>query len=216
MNTYNALVSAVLANVEDASDELINYLPFAIDLAHDRLDHDLDGTGLVKVQRTAMTTADPFVSRPSNELAPRFFAVQVSGRWQFLEKRTDEFVMDYWPEETSVGIPQYYADYDEYKFLVAPTPASAYRTRMSFNYSVSVLSSVYQTNYYTRKHRRPLLCATMVEVAQFMKNPTLKKEWEDLYGTALPGRLNMARRERRDDQATQGGPPENNTVDGAN
>lgn len=215
MDSYNTLASAVFALVEDASDELVNYFPFAVQLAHDRLNHDLDGTGFTKVQQTNLTSADPFVSRPGDELAPRYFAIRVSGRWQFLEKRTDEFIMDYWPDETSVGVPAYYADFSEYKFLVAPTPASSYAARMSFVYSVSVLSSAYQTNYYTRKHRRPLLCATMIEVAQFMKNPTMRKEWEDLYDETVPGRLNLARRERRDDAEAPGGTPENNTVEGA-
>lgn len=213
--TYDTLVSAVLSNVEDASDELITYLPTAIDLAETRLSQQLDGSGQKKVQNVVLTTADPFVSKPPEILAPRFFCIYVSGRAVFLDYRTDEFVMDYWPDETSMGTPKFYADYGEYKYLVAPAPSSAYRGRMSFIHKVCALTSTNSTNWFTRKAPNALFFATMVEVADWMKNPEMRAEWDVRCSGAVDLVNNQGRRERRDDREVPRGEPENNLRDGA-
>jgi hypothetical protein len=38
--------------------------------------------------------------------------------------RTDEYLRDYWPETTSVGVPKYYANRGYTQLYLAPTPNS--------------------------------------------------------------------------------------------
>lgn len=210
MFTYNTLVSAVQELAEDSSDELLAYIPRAIDLAEIAISRELDNVGFTKYQSAFFTSSDPFLSRPPEALVVKYLAVIISGRTTPLELRTDEFINDYWPSRTSTGIPKYYANWGPNKFLVAPAPASTFSAEMAFTYKPAALSAANQSSYLTSVMSDVLLYRTMMEVALFLKNPTMKADWQAAYENAAGTMLNQARRERRDDSAVAAGMPENN------
>lgn len=199
--TYNSLTSACVAAAEDNGTEFTDYLPTAIMLAQSRMFRDLDSYGLVTYASTQMSVGQPFVNKPSGTFIIKSFSYQTSdGSWIDLLMRTDEFIRDYWPIRSSVGNPKYYANWGYNQVIVAPTPVSAYPNEWSLVTMPSAISSVQQTNWFTDFASEALFYASMVEMMNFAKNPTMKGVWEDRYQDAKALLRNEARRTRRDDQ----------------
>lgn len=206
-SSYNALVSASQLAAEDSSTEFQNYLPFAMDLAELRLFRDLDTYGFVVYVTASMSAGQMLISKPTGTFVIKSFSFQSSdGAWTDLLLRTDEFVRDYWPIRTSVGVPKYYANWGFNNLAVVPTAVSSYPSEFSLIVRPSALSVAEQTNWFTQYTEEALFFALMVEMMNFAKNPKMKTEWEARYQNAIAVVRNEARRTRRDDQTPSSNP----------
>lgn len=207
--TYNTLVSATMAASEDDSSEFLAYIPTAIDLAEQRMCREMDSYGLTSVVSAAMTSADPYVTKPSGTFIIKSLGFRKSDGSQLdLLLRTDEFLRDYWPISTSVGVPKYYGWYGQggTRLRIAPTPNSSYNVEWTTVVRPTPLTSATQTNWFTENASDALFYASMCEMMKFAKNPTAIQIWDANYQTAVGAIQNEARRTRRDDQTPNTSP----------
>jgi hypothetical protein len=216
-DTYDGLVSAIKALAEDDSIEFAAYIPVAIHLAEERLVKEIDTEGLHFTDTISTSAGDPVLAKPSGYRLGYDLSFTTSGGIQMMEKRTDDFLKDYWPVTTSVGIPKYYADKSNTEFMVAPAPASAYDFELNYTGNVSSLSNSVQSNYYTEFASDALFYGTMSNMSEFMKDYQIQSVWESKYDRAMQGINNQGRRGRREDGTAPSNPtPSLNTLRGDN
>lgn len=214
-NTYDGLVSAVKALAEDDSSEFSTYIPVAIHLAEERLLKELDTLGTTKVSSLTATASSNSLTKPSGHRFTRDLRVTTStGSITILEKKTNDYLRDYWPTVTSVGTPKYYADDNNTTFILAPTPASAYTITCQYIGQETHLSASNQTNYYTDFCSDSLFYATMSHMSEFMHDYSIVQIWEAKLQASLTGTNNEGRRNRRDDSTGTPKNPSENTLNG--
>jgi hypothetical protein len=212
--TYTTLQEQIKNTAEDDSQEFSDAIPSFIDRAETRLARELDHPEMTSHVQTVLAYGDPFVTKPANMLAPLNFYVTSNGSRIKLLLRTEEYVADYWPTRTSVGIPKYYANYGGDRFIVAPAPSSTNAAEVAVVVQPATLSAANETNFFTDKCFDALFYACMIEAYMFLKNYSILEIWNFRYGQAMQALQNEGRRTRRDDEEFPASPAGQNTLTG--
>ncbi len=199
ISDYNSLVAAVQNVAEDDGVEFAAYIPVAIDLAEERLFKELDLPNSEWKDIGTLTMGSPYLPKPPNYKVGSFLKITVSGSDILLKKRTEDFIIEYWPNTSITGVPKYYADTIDRTFLIAPTPSANYSYLLKFTPQPIKLTTTYTENYFTQFCVPILYAAVMVEMTKFMKAWDQAKMWEETYTNHRDSwNLNM-QRVRRDD-----------------
>lgn len=82
-----------------------------------------------------------------------------------------EYIRQYWPDDTVVAQPKFYADYNYFNFIFAPTPDLAYPAELMYYEQPALLGPSTQSNWLTQYAPRLLLYACMIECLLFLKKP---------------------------------------------
>lgn len=101
-----------------------------------------------------------------------------------LKPRVYEYCRNYWPTESETGDPEFYADYDYYHFIVAPTPRRPSPFEINFYQLPPLLDDTNQTNWLTDIAPTLLLHKTLLLAVPFLKNPEMAQEVQNLYAQA--------------------------------
>ena len=217
--TFNQLVERIKTTSEDTSTEFVGDIPAFIERAEARLTREIDSYGVVQYATSNMVIGDPFITKPVNTLIIKNLnIIKSDGTRINLLQKTDEYLNDYWPQRTSVGVPRYYANFGFNNLLIAPTPVSAYDCEMSYIVQPTAATSVHQQNFFTEYCSNALFYASMKEACMFMKNYSAAQVWEQEYQRAFTDLLNEARRTRQDDMRNNASPAggDNTLVKGSN
>jgi hypothetical protein len=111
-----------------------------------------------------------FLTKPSDFLAPFSLSVVKDSSNEFLLYKQVTFLQDYTPNPVTTGTPEYYADWDDEAFLLAPTPDDSYTMELHYFYrpdSITVVSS--GTTWLGDNAELALLYGALVEAYTFMK-----------------------------------------------
>jgi hypothetical protein len=211
ITSYNTLVSAVVEANEDDSAEFLQFIPTAIDLAEQKISREMDTLGITFVATVSASTGDPYLTKPSGYKTGQDMWYTTSTGRTLVRKKTYSYVMDYWPVASSVGEPKYYADVDNTRFIVAPTPVSAFNFEVRYQGRPTPLTTSNQTNYFTDFCSDALYYATMVEMAKFMRNYKMLEVYQGQWENSRVTLVNEARRQRMDNNSNTGF-PNTNTV----
>jgi len=218
ITTYSTLVQAVIDTAEDDSTEFSNYLPTAIDLAEERLFKELDLYDLETKANGALTINSVTLTKPTGFKYANYFKISVSGSDRILEKKREDYLIDYWPNTTIADVPKYYADYSATEFRITPTPNLGYTYEIKYTKQPTKLSITNSSNYFIEQCKDALFAATMVEQTRFMKAWSQVGVWEDAYTKARDSWNINSQRQKRDDgqkpQNPQGPNDLNNAVKG--
>ena len=87
----------------------------------------------------------------------------------FLEKRDTSFISEYNPTNVT-GAPIYWADWDEFNVIVAPTPAAAYVVQLNFIKTPPNFTST-ATTYLSKYQESMLLHGVLAECFRYLKGP---------------------------------------------
>ena len=130
----------------------------------------VDYDDLRKYSTSNFTANNRYVSLPADSIILR--SVQVidgSDNRTFLEKRETSFISEF-NNDGSTGTPKFYANWDDFTILVAPTPASALTVQINyikdpphFNSSTNTFLSTYQESM--------LLHGVLTECFSYLKGP---------------------------------------------
>lgn len=217
ITSFTTLVSAVVDYFEDDGTEFKNYIPVAIDLAEQRLSREIDSTHLKFQTNVSSVGNSRFVSKPTGyKFAFNLRYTKPDGEIKTLKKTTDSFIEDYWPwANSSVGCPEFYADYDQTQFIVGPTCSNAGDFPLSYSGRPTPLSATVSINVFTSSFSDLLYFATLREQAAFAKLYSQMDVLENKYQGLLKSVTNEARRERRDEGIEPHNPASNrNTLNG--
>lgn len=210
MFTYSTLKAAVIAACEESGADFHSYIDdVALHVLHSKLSLRLDSLGLVSVAYASLVTANPYIVKPDGLMALKSFNVLASGTRIPLILKTNEFLLEYWPDRTSTGCPKYYANWADDHFLIAPADSQGREIELEYEVSPSVLSSATPTNWYTKYAGSALFAGLMAEANKFLKNWEAATKWEAEFEKEIALILARSARERRDDEAPATGPNTN-------
>ena len=198
--TYATLTQDLKDWMENDGTEFSNETDNFIGLTEQRIVRDIDPQAFTTTAYSSFNVSDRFVTKPTDALVIRHLLyLDSNSKRYFLEKRTDEYIYDYWPTIATTGTPKYFADYNDTEILVAPTPSAALTIEMSYVQRLDTLSSSNTTNWLTINAQELLLFGALMEACTFSKNREDLQIYSSRYKAAVDSINNQARRRRRDD-----------------
>ena len=130
----------------------------------------VDYDDLRKYATSTFTAGNRAVTIPSDSLILRSVAHITSGGVRtFLEKRDTSFISEFNGSGTQ-GTPKYFANFNEFAILVAPTPAAADTVQINYIKDPPEFTSTNQT-YLAKYQESMLLHGVLAEAFRFLKGP---------------------------------------------
>ena len=130
----------------------------------------VDYDDLRKYSTSTFTADNRYVSLPADAMILR--SVQVidgSDNRTFLEKRDTSFISEY-NNDGATGTPKYWANWDDFTILVAPTPSSALTVQINYIKDPPQFTSSNNT-FLSTYQESMLLHGVLAEAFRFLKGP---------------------------------------------
>jgi hypothetical protein len=133
----------------------------------------VDYDDLRKYSTSTFTSGNRYVSLPADCMIIRSVQMINGSNRTFLERRDTSFISEYNSGGTT-GEPKFYANWDDFNILVAPTPDSAYTIQINFIKDPPHFDS--STNTYLSTYQETMLLhGVLTEAFSYLKGP------QDLY-----------------------------------
>ena len=167
--TYTTLKNAIQDYLETTETTFVNNLPVIIKQAEDRILKSIQLPDFRKNVTGSTTDGTPYLTMPSDFLAPYSLAVDNSG-YEFLIFKEVSFIRESYPVATTEGIPKYYAIFDENTFILGPTPNANLTAELHYFYKPeSITASSDGTSWLGTNAESTLLYGSLVEAYTFLK-----------------------------------------------
>ena len=209
MTTFTELQTQIRDYTEATTDVLTDIIVNDfIEHAEDRIFRECDLDVFRSYQTASLTVGNPFVAVPGINITQDAFtrSVQIytdggTPTREYLIQKDVTFMNEYWPNRDSTGKPKYYANWDQDRLYLAPTPNSAYKIELALNKQPTGLSATTTTTWLSTNAPKVLLYACLVEAYRFLKGPdNMLQYYEQGYQQALQGlQLEQQGRRRRDE-----------------
>jgi hypothetical protein len=135
------------------------------------------------------TTGNKYLNVPSDWLATFSLAAidPVTGAQSYLLNKDVEFIRECYPVPTVIGLPKYYAIFDDTTFILGPTPDVDYNMELHyFYYPISIVNSPSGTSWLGDNFDSVLLYGSLLEAYTFMKGePDVIQNYMARYNEAL-------------------------------
>jgi hypothetical protein len=221
--TFSSLIADLQSYLErgQITDPLVYaQLPKLINNAERRISRGVKILGFQRPLTNSFIAGSPLLSKPDrwretisfNFGTFNFNTGQYTKRNPLLE-RNYEFVRQHWPDDSVVGTPRYFADYDYNTWLIAPTPDQSYPFEVMFWEMPALLDSVNTQNWISIYAPEVLLYSALLECAPFLKNDERIGTWENLFSEGMKALSNedvqdlVGRATETRQSVTSGGPP---------
>ncbi len=191
--TYSGLKTAVQDYCLATETTFVNSLPTFIQEAEERILKNVEMPLFRKNQIGSFTTSNAYLATPTDFLSPYSLAVSSSGNYSYLLLKNVSFIRDYTPNESTTGLPKYYAMFDDDTFLVAPTPDSNYNVELHYKYRPLSLTAGAEsgTTWLSENAPDAMLYGTLVEAATFLKTPEEIMLYQQRFDRAMQALANM-------------------------
>lgn len=169
--TYAQLKQAVQDFTENTETSFVNNLPVFIRAAEDRILQSVDLEAFRKNATAALTQNDPYLSVPTDFLAPFSLQITATGFKEFLLMKDVNYINQYTIDSPSTGTPRYYALFDKDNFIVSPTPNSNYAVELHYYYRPASLTAGAEsgTTWVSENAPNALLYGSLYEAYTYMK-----------------------------------------------
>ena len=190
--TFTSLQEDVRSYLErggSASTDPLVYaqIPNLINLAERRISRDLKVQGFQTVVVTNLQTGVAVLAKPDRwreTISMNIGTGAGNNTRSMLFTRSYEYCRQYWPTETEVQQPEFYADYNYTNWLIVPTPDDDYPIEILYYELPALLDQNNQTNWLTEYAPNLLLYATLLEATPFLKNDERIPVWTNMYQMA--------------------------------
>ena len=162
---------------------VFDQLPRLINLAERNLANALKILGFVRVVTDTFTVGQSVVPKPDRwrDTISINFGVGTAQERTQLFPRSYEYVRRYWPDEDLTDQPKFYADYDYFNWLIAPSADSAYPFEVNYWELPALLDDTNQTNWTTDFAPNALLHGSLLQATPFLKNDERIQVWQTIY-----------------------------------
>ena len=183
--TYDSLLQDLRRYLErgfTAESDAIVYeqLPRLITLGERRIARELKIEGFIRAEQTPLQPGVAVYLKPDRWRDTVSMSVDNAPVFA----RSYEYIRNYWPDESQLGTPKYYADYDYQHWIIAPTPVAASTWEILYYEQPRFLGDDFQTNWLTEYAPDLLLYAALLEATPFLKNDERIGTWQALYDRA--------------------------------
>ena len=168
--TFTTLKTAIQDYTQNSETTFVNNLSRFIINAEERIFKEVQLDVFRKNVTGAFTSNNKFLTKPTDYLSTFSLSIINSSENVFLLRKHPTFLQDYTPNPSTTGIPQYYADFDETTFILAPTPSSALTAELHYYHRpTSITATSDGTSWLGTNAELALLYASLVEAYTFMK-----------------------------------------------
>lgn len=101
--------------------------------------------------------------------------------------RSYEWCRFYWPNDSLVSVPEFYADYDLQHWLIVPTPDIDYPLEIMAYLQPVLLDTGNQENFFTTYCGNALLYRTLLRLTPFLKNDERLPVWKGMFDEQMNG-----------------------------
>lgn len=194
-------------NIEDITENTFtaDQLAMFVQQAEQKIYNSVQIPALRKNVLGNLTIGDNYLSSPSDYLYTYSMAVlNASGAYFYLLNKDVNFIRSAYPNPTSMGLPQHYADFDDTTFIVGPTPDQAYITELHYGfYPESIVTA--GTTWLGNEFDSALLNGALVEANRFMKGEKeITALYDKMYMQALSLLKNLGDGKLREDTYRSG------------
>ena len=207
--TKTDLELAIQNFCENTETSFTANLPVFIRAAEDRIFTLVDLELFRKNATSALSNGDPFLSCPTDYLAPFSLQITAAGNQDFLLFKDVNFVQQYNLDKGANGVPKYYGVYDIDNFIVGPTPDSNYTVELHYYYRpASITAGVDDTKTWLSENApNALLYGSLVEAYTYMKGePDMMQLYEQRFGQELQRLKDLAEARENSDAYRRGLP----------
>ena len=168
--TFTTLKTAIQDYTQNSETTFVNNLSRFIINAEERIFKEVQLDVFRKNVNGDLTSGNKFLTKPTDSLSTFSLSIIISSENVFLLRKHPTFLQDYTPNPSTTGVPQYYADFDETTFIVAPTPSSALTAELHYYHKpTSITATSDGTSWLGTNAELALLYASLVEAYTFMK-----------------------------------------------
>ena len=168
--TFTTLKTAIQDYTQNSETTFVNNLSRFIINAEERIFKEVQLDVFRKNVNGDLTSGNKFLTKPTDYLSTFSLSIINSSENVFLLRKHPTFLQDYTPNPSTTGVPQYYADFDETTFIVAPTPSSALTGELHYYHKpTSITATSDGTSWLGTNAELALLYASLVEAYTFMK-----------------------------------------------
>ena len=167
---FSELKHAVSTYVENYDDAFVAALPIIVRVAEKLIYNDANLPTLKKNVRGNIAAHVPYIEFPSDLLSPLSVTTIINGEQQPLLNKDVSYLREAFPKEGVLGVPMYYAIFDETNLMLAPTPSQGYELELHYRaYPESITDSDDKTTWLSVQYEHTLLKASVLEAYRFMK-----------------------------------------------
>jgi hypothetical protein len=194
-NTFTTLQSdlqAYLERGELTDTTVLNQLPRLINNAERRISRALKILGFQTPMVNTFTAGNPIMPKPDRWRETISFNYgnfnPSTGQYTVrtpMTARSYEYVRAYNPDDSVIGQPRYFADYDYTNWVIAPTPDQNYPFEVLYWQMPALLDSVNQQNWLTEYAPETLLYSSLLECAPFLKDDGRVATWQTFFDAGM-------------------------------
>jgi len=187
--TFATLKTAIQDYTDNSETTFDNNLTRFILNAEERILKECQLDVFRKNSQGSTTASTKFLSKPSDFLAPFSLSVVNDSSNEFLLYKHVTFLQDFTPNPSTTGVPEYYGDWNDETFLLAPTPNDALTMELHYFFRpTSITASSDGTTWLGDNAELALLYGSLVEAYVFMKGePDLLTFYNNRYFESLQG-----------------------------
>lgn len=186
--TFTTLKQAIQDYTENTETTFVNNLSRFIQNAEERLYRTLQIPSLRRVVDATLVNGQRFLNKPADFQYIYSIAVkEADGDYVFLLDKDSNFLREAFPNTSTTGFPQYYANHNDEHFMLAPTPNSTYAVQLHYAHDpTSITTSSDGTSWLGTNAEVPLLYGSLIEANIFMKGDAdVTQMYENKYQEAI-------------------------------
>ena len=200
--TFTTLKTAIQDYPQNTESVFVSQLPRFILNAEERILKECQLDVFRKNAQGSATSGNQYLTKPVDFLSQNSLSVINSSSKEFLLYKQVTMLQDFTPNPATTGTPQYYADWNENSFLLAPTPDTDYTMELHYFYRpTSITTSGDGTSWLGTNAELCLLYGSLCEAYVFMKGEaSLQKEYTDRFIESIQWLKNLGEGKQTRDQ----------------
>lgn len=186
--TYTSLQAQILDYLNRNDADTANEVPNFIYQAEQRICREVKSIGIEAYVTNNLITGVNVFAKPARWRRTLSFQIGTGSGSNVrvpLFIRSYDYLRLFWPSDTQLAQPVYYADYGYDNIIIAPTPDQNYPFELSYIQLPEPLGPTVSTNWITNNAPDLLLYASLLEAAPFLKVDQRAPLWQSLYDRSL-------------------------------
>tara|TARA_R100001460_G_scaffold64788_1_gene105091 strand:- start:558 stop:1196 length:639 start_codon:yes stop_codon:yes gene_type:complete len=134
-----------------------------------------------------ITSGNKYLEVPTDYLYTYSLAViNTDGSFDFLLNKDVNFIREAYPTPTSTGTPKHYANFNDERFILGPTPSANLTVELHYGYYPESIVTASTLPWLGENFDSALLNGSLVEALRFMKGePDLVAMYDKMFGQSI-------------------------------
>lgn len=184
---YATLVTLIQQYCESTETSFVANIPTFVQLAEERVYNSVQIPAIRRNQIGTLSANNKYLTLPSDWLATFSLATidPDTGAQEFLLDKDVNFIRQSYPSPDDVGVPKYYAIFDDNTLILGPTPDYPYSVEMHYYYYPQSIVTA-GTSWLGDNYENILLYGSLREAYTYLKGEAdMMANYEQKYQEAV-------------------------------